>query len=88
MIGQNFGQAAEHAAPSGSMWKHQGHGVGRGLPHSEAVRVHELLECPVCTEAMLPPIYQVRELFESNEAVGLNLGLLTWGCSNLKSRLF
>ncbi|CAN1170590.1 E3 ubiquitin-protein ligase SINAT4 [Linum perenne] len=28
-----------------------------------ATSVHELLECPVCTNSMYPPIHQVRVLF-------------------------
>ncbi|RWV76856.1 hypothetical protein GW17_00062418, partial [Ensete ventricosum] len=32
---------------------------GRSPVMSPATRVHELLECPVCTNSMYPPIHQV-----------------------------
>lgn len=40
-----------------------GNGNGNGTPVSPAIppatSVHELLECPVCTNSMYPPIHQV-----------------------------
>lgn len=37
--------------------------VTRKAAGTSASSVHELLECPVCTNSMYPPIHQVGDLF-------------------------
>lgn len=41
-----------------------------------ATSVHELLECPVCTNSMYPPIHQVCSFFHFASWVGLHLAIL------------
>ncbi|KAL6602718.1 hypothetical protein ACP70R_043079 [Stipagrostis hirtigluma subsp. patula] len=54
-------------------------GAGRAIPGpliSPATSVHELLECPVCTNSMYPPIHQ--DLFMTPD------GILFW-CESLSN---
>lgn len=59
---QRGGFIKKHGVGIGSI----GIGLGTGVPSGltpAAASVHELLECPVCTNSMYPPIHQVRVLF-------------------------
>ena len=53
--------ASDRAGASGPGGAGLGAGAGP-LVISPATGVHELLECPVCTNSMYPPIHQVRLL--------------------------
>lgn len=55
--------ATHHQLPFSKPHIINGNGNGNGTPVSPAIppatSVHELLECPVCTNSMYPPIHQV-----------------------------